>query len=541
VDIAGGYGGTWYWNRYPGLMCDVEGYCYLPLLEETGYIPKHKYSYGAEIRHNTEVIAGHYGFQGMFCTKVDNQVWDDAKGHWIVDLTQSLRSVRAPTKLTVKAQFVFMCGGILAIPKVPKLPGFAEFRKSHQVFHTSRWDYTITGGSQEQPDMVNLQDKTVAIIGTGATSVQAIPHLAKWAKHLYVVQRTPSYCGERGQKETTPEDWAQVANGLGWQDRRRKNLNSHLTADPEPVDLVNDGWTINGARAGLIGGNGWSVDPNATDVHIKKLLEMDRPFAEGLRARIDSVVKDPVVAEQLKPWYQGWCKRPTFNDDYLEAFNRSNVTLVDTGGKGVTGYTERGIVIGSQEIDVDVLVLGTGFVVGHQLGPSGRQDAPILGRGSRSIEDKWSSADFGTLFGIATNGYPNFFASHAVGAGSSYNMTSAYDVAARLAAYIIAEAERQSSSPGNLVVEASVEGEDKWTTEVAKRAGWYSALAICTPSYFTSEGERSVAPASPEEARLKARKAGWGSGVVDYQRVTEEYMARTQKKLEGFLVSNVTA
>jgi cation diffusion facilitator CzcD-associated flavoprotein CzcO len=189
-------------------MCDVEGYCYLPLLEETGYIPKHKYSYGAEIRHNIEVIADHYGFRGMFCTKVDNQVWDDAKGHWIVDLTQSLGSVRPPTKLTVKAQVVFMCGGILAIPKVPKLPGFAKFRKSHQVFHTSRWDYTITGGSQEQPDMVNLQDKTVAIIGTGATSVQTIPHIAKWARHLYVVQRTPSYCGERGQKETTPEDWA---------------------------------------------------------------------------------------------------------------------------------------------------------------------------------------------------------------------------------------------------------------------------------------------------------------------------------------------
>ncbi|XP_014559726.1 hypothetical protein COCVIDRAFT_23964 [Bipolaris victoriae FI3] len=385
VDVAGGYGGTWYWNRYPGLMCDVEGYCYLPLLEETGYVPKHKYSYGAEIRKNAELVASHYGFQAMFCTKVDRQVWDDAKGHWVVDLTQSLGHVRPPTKLTVKAQFLFMAGGSLSIPKMPNVPGFEKFHKHCQVFHTSRWDYSITGGSQEKPDMTKLQDKTVAVIGTGATSVQAIPELAKWAKHLYVIQRTPSYCGERRQKTTTTEEWAKVADGPGWQTRRCANLDSQWSANPDPVDLVDDGWSHNPARAGLLGGNGWAVQPDTVNEHIEKLLAIDRPIAEDLRSRVDKVVEDDKVAEKLKPWYPGWCKRPTFNDGYLQSFNRSNVTLLDTDAKGIDSFTERGVVVGGQEINVDVLVLGTGFIFSFDRTPSDRHDASFIGRGGRTI------------------------------------------------------------------------------------------------------------------------------------------------------------
>ncbi|KXJ85578.1 hypothetical protein Micbo1qcDRAFT_99176, partial [Microdochium bolleyi] len=350
VDTAGGFGGTWYWNRYPGLMCDVEGYCYLPMLEETGYTPKHKYSYGAEIRGQSERIAAKYGLKGMFCTKVDSQVWREDKGKWQVKMTQSLGHVRGPTKLTVDVQFLILTGGVLSVPKVPRAPGFAEFRAKHDIFHTARWNYALTGGSQEVPDMEKLRDKRVAIIGTGATAVQAIPHLAKWAKHLYVVQRTPSYCGPRGQKETTPQDWAEVvASGKGWQQRRFDNLNSHLSADPEPVDLVDDGWSQNQGRAGLIGGAGWAVTPETIPQHVQKLLELDTPHAEKLRARVEETVKDPAVAQKLKAWYPGWCKRPTFNDDYLETFNRDNVTLVDTDGKGIRGYTERGIVVAGGE------------------------------------------------------------------------------------------------------------------------------------------------------------------------------------------------
>ncbi|EXL39716.1 hypothetical protein FOCG_17687 [Fusarium oxysporum f. sp. radicis-lycopersici 26381] len=538
VDIAGGYGGTWYWNRYPGLMCDVEGYCYLPLLEETGYMPKHKYSFGAEIRGQLERIATQYGFQAMFSTKVDSHVWDETKGRWILELTQSFGEVQPPKQMTVQTQFLFICGGILSIPKAPALPGYTEFSARNEIFHTSRWNYTITGGSQEQPDLVNLQNKRVAIIGTGATSVQAVPHLARWAKHLYVIQRTPSYCGERGQEETTPESWGKVtASGPGWQRRRMTNLNSFMAADPEPVDLVNDGWSKNQARAGLIGSSSL-IEHAATGEHIDRLLRMDEPIADELRARIESEVRDPNVAEKLKPWYPGWCKRPTFNDDYLATFNRANVTLVDTDGKGIDRYTERGIVAGGQELEVDVLVLATGFTVSTQRLPEDNIKATVIGRDGRHLREKWESPDFATLFGVATNGFPNLFIRFSAGSPGSYNLTSIYDMTGRFIAHIIAQATKESNQPERLVIEACRKDEEKWTGEAVKCAAWYSALSICTPSYFNSEGQ-IWSTTTPEQAYQKSLKAAWGSGVIDYERIIDKYVKNTGNPLEGFITREV--
>ncbi|KAJ1323288.1 pentalenolactone D synthase [Microdochium nivale] len=543
VDTAGGLGGTWYWNRYPGLMCDVEGYCYLPLLEETGYVPQHKYSYGAEIRGQSERVAKQFGIQAMLCTKVDSQIWREDRGRWEVQMTQSLGHVRGPTALTVDAQFLIVTGGVLSLPKVPRAPGFADFRARHAAFHTARWDYGVTGGSQEVPDMEKLRGKRVAIIGTGATGVQAIPHLARWAEHLYVVQRTPSYCGPRGQQETTPESWATVtASGPGWQKRRIDNLNSHLTANPEEVDLVADGWSRNGGRAGLIGGSGWKVTPDTVPDHVRRLLELDTPIAEELRARVSETVKDPAVAEKLKPWYGGWCKRPTFNDDYLETFNRSNVTLVDTDGKGIRAFTERGLVVAGgdhegAEIEIDVLVLGTGFSTGGEMDPSQRADAPIIGVGGLDLSEACADDDsFCNLFGVAMPGFPNAFFPHA-GLAASYNMTSAYEAAARVIAHVLRTAETQPDvvDLSRLVVEADREAADKWSDAVAEKAAWFAALAGCTPSYFNREAAGSVEPpAAPEKQARQARKAPWGAGMLDYQRVTGEYMARTAEKLEGW-------
>lgn len=538
VDIAGGYGGTWYWNRYPGLMCDVEGYCYLPLLDETGYMPKHKYSFGSEIRGQCERVATHYGFRAMFSTKVDSHVWDETKGHWIVQMTQSFGDVQPPKQMKVQAQFLFLCGGVLAVPKAPGLPGLAEFSAQNAIFHTSRWDYTVTGGSQEQPDMVNLKDKRVAIIGTGATSVQAVPHLAKWAKHLYVIQRTPSYCGERTQQETTPETWAKVTeSGPGWQRRRMTNLNSFLTAEPEPVDLVDDGWSRNQARSGLIGSSSQLMEQAATGKHIDALLRIDEPIADELRARVDSEVRDPNTAEKLKPWYPGWCKRPTFNDDYLATFNRDNVTLVDTNGKGIDRYTERGIVVGGRELDVDVLVLATGFTPSGQLLPEELLKASIIGRDGRLLKDKWDSSEVGTLFGVATNGFPNLFSVFGRGSPASYNMTSGFDITGRLIAHVIAQATKESKQPERLVIEVDRRDEEKWMAQVAKNAAWYSALTICTPSYFNAEGEK--APSTPEKQYQQALTATWGRGVNDYERIVTEYTKRTSDQLEGFVTSEV--
>ncbi|KAI1841557.1 hypothetical protein JX266_012210 [Neoarthrinium moseri] len=535
VDVAGGWGGTWYWNRYPGLMCDVEGYVYLPLLEETGYIPKHNYSFGHEIRGQSDRIAKKWNLQALFCTKVNEMKWDSNGAHWSVDMTRQLGTDREPTSIALKAQFVLSAGGILAVPKIPRAPGFQDFRARHHVFHTSRWDYAYTGGSQEIPDLVNLQDKRVAIIGTGATAVQAVPHLARWAKHLYVVQRTPSYCGERSQRLTTLESWKETADGTGWQERRSDNFNHMITNDPLDVDLVNDGWTDTPGGFGLIG-NPEIVTPETVETHVDKALRVDAVRTEKVRARIAYEVRDPDTAEKLKPWYPSWCKRPTFNDDYLASFNRPNVTLIDTDGKGIDRFDQDGFVANGEKFEIDLLVMGTGFVSAAAHDPAERQDSKILGRDGRSIAEKWNSPDFGTLFGVASHQFPNFFAYHLQGSAHTYNMTSAFDTAAKLVAGIIAEASRTVPNAESLVIEATKEGEDRYTAEVKKRSLGASTLTICTPGYFTLDGELAKKPESATEIDMKARKAAWMTGINDFKRFIREFTDR--KDLEGFTVSD---
>lgn len=462
--------------------------------------------------------------------------------------------------LIVDVQFLFVTGGVLSLPKVPRAPGFSEFRAQHDVLHTARWDYGVTGGSRDAPDMERLRDKRVAIIGTGATAVQAVPYLARWAKHLYVLQRTPSYTGERAQKETTAEDWAKVTeSGKGWQERRQINLDSHWTANPEPAGLVDDGWSHNLGRAGLIGGNGWTVTLETVPQHLQKLLELDTPYAEKLRVRGDEIVKDPKVVEKLMPWYPGWCKRPNFNDDYLQTFNLDNVTLVDTDGKGLKAYTEHGLVVAGgdhagEELDVDVLVLATGFSVGGSVNPEKRIEASIIGPGGKSLGGVWDAQDgkgpdgerFSTLFGLSRPGFPNLFFCHNSGSATSYNMTSGYDQIAKLLARIVRTAVDQAGgeqTSERLILEPSRSSADKWTDTMVEAASWYTSLMTCTPSYFTSKGAAAVAPPlSPEEQASKARRAVLGKGMNEFKRLTNEYMDRVAEHgLEGWDTREVKA
>lgn len=409
VDIAGGFGGTWYWNRYPGLMCDVEAYIYMPLLEETGYMPKHKYSYGAKIRGQCERIAAHYRLQGQFCTQVKHQQWDDAKRRWIVKMTQTLGASQDPVELIIETQFLISAAGGLCVPHAPKLPGLQELMANRKVFHSARWDWEYTGGSQDEPDMVNLKGKKVSIIGTGATAIQIVPELAKWVDHLYVFQRTPTYVGPRNQQETTPEDWKNVAYKKGWQYERQDNVNQFVINDPVPENMIGDGWTAPDSHsvAGFIGSPSKLVTADTIEEHITSMYQMDIARAEQLRAHIANVVKDESSAQNLQPWYAGWCKRPVFNDDYLTSFNQPNVTLVATDGSGVSGFTESGVIANGILYDLDVLVLATGFYTsGKDPSPSGQSNAPIVGRNGVEAMQKWCSQDFGVLFGSSPTGFP---------------------------------------------------------------------------------------------------------------------------------------
>jgi cation diffusion facilitator CzcD-associated flavoprotein CzcO len=529
VDKAGGFGGTWYWNRFPGLTCDIEGYIYLPLLEELDYMPEHKYSNGHEIREHSEKIAQKWKLRGQFGTTVESQEWDENEARWRVSLVQE----RDQKQLQVRAQFVFCAPGVFPTAHIPRLAGLDDFRQKHHVFHTARWDYEYTGGSQENPVLHGLEDKKVGIIGTGATSVQAVPWLARYAKHLYVFQRTPSYVGPRKQQRTDSETWAKVSGKPGWQKARQENYNAVMAGEPAAENLVNDGWTATRAFAGVTGSTAKGIiREKQIPSHVADLNKVDMERTNYVRSHIEMEVEDKATAEKLKPWYNSWCKRPTFHNDYLASFNRPNVTLIDTDGKGVERMTEHGLVAGGHEYELDVLIFGTGYTcdVGS---PADRAAMRVIGRDGKALQEKWNSKDFGTLHGVASHGFPNYFFFTMTNTVATSNQTFTLDVGARHCAHMVAEAMRRTGNAAKTVVEVSREGEEAWGNEVAKRAAWFAGLATCTPSFISQEGD--AFRKSPEETARAARMAAWGEGASSYQKRLEEY--RVKGDLEGVVVS----
>jgi cation diffusion facilitator CzcD-associated flavoprotein CzcO len=207
VDAAGGFGGTWWWNRYPGLHCDIESYSYMPLLEETGYVPTSKYVAGPELLEHADRIATQWKLhdKALFRSTVKATRWDDATQLWNVEVTEGRGPGEQSRDLKLQAQYVLLASGILTTPHVPKIAGLETF--SGPLFHTARWDYKVTGGTPQDPTLTGLEGKRVGVLGTGATAIQAVPKLAKYAKELYVFQRTPSSVSWRGQRPTDPEEW----------------------------------------------------------------------------------------------------------------------------------------------------------------------------------------------------------------------------------------------------------------------------------------------------------------------------------------------
>ena len=369
IEKGGAFGGTWYWNRYPGAQCDIEAYCYLPLLEELNYVPKEKYAYAREILDHSEAIGQHFDLHdcALFQTEVTELRWDESIERWIVSTNRGD---------AIKARFVSMANGPLHRPKLPGVRGVRDF-KGH-TFHTSRWDYDYTGGGPEG-GLDKLADKRIAIIGTGATAIQCVPFLGETSEHLYVFQRTPSTVDVRGNTPTDPA-WAKSLQP-GWQKHRMENFNSMISGVPQEEDLVNDGWTD------LLGKmiNQFQSTKGDSNMSLEQMIEMANfEKMEEIRARVDEFVEDDKVAEKLKPYYKMFCKRPTFNDDYLPTFNKPNVTLVDTDGRGVEYITEKGLVVNGVEYEVDCIIYSTGFEVGTSY--TRRSGYDVIGRaGSRSV------------------------------------------------------------------------------------------------------------------------------------------------------------
>ncbi|MBA2280445.1 MAG: NAD(P)/FAD-dependent oxidoreductase [Acidimicrobiia bacterium] len=498
VDQAGGIGGTWFWNRYPGVMCDVESYIYLPMLEELGYVPSTRYASGEEIRGHLEAIAERFDLvpDALFHTAVTAAAWDDDAARWRVTTDRG-------DALT--ARYYVLAVGILNLLKLPAIPGMEDF--AGRSFHTARWDYGYTGGGPGQP-LTELADKVVGLVGTGASGIQCLPPLAEGAKQVVVFQRTPSAVGVRGNRPTEPTFTERLAPG--WQQARMDNFQSVMLGRPVDEDLTDDGWTLHYAavhhpprREGMSGRD-----------FMRVAEELDYGVMEEHRTRVAEVVRDERVAESLKPYYRYLCKRPCFHDEYLEAFNRANVHLVDCPA-GIERVTAAGPVVDGRQYEVDCLVYGTGFE--PELTPLARRAGhAVVGRGGTTLADKWADGAV-SLFGLMSRGFPNLFIMPAP--AQQAVVTVNYTQLAELGAEFVGRTVALLEAKGVETFDVSNDAEDAWVQKILESfVDGSFVLSACTPSRINNEGDPGA---------MKPRNSNYGRGLGDffaYRDVLEQWL-----------------
>jgi cyclohexanone monooxygenase len=467
IDWASDFGGTWYWNRYPGIRCDIESYIYLPYLEDTGYVPTERYVRGAEIFAYCQLLGRHFDLyrRALFQTKVAGLRWDDAASRWLVTTTRGDE---------LRARFVTTQSGIFDRPQLPGIPGIEDFEG--MIFHSARWDYGYTGGDSTG-GLVRLADKRVGVVGTGATGLQIIPELARDARELVVFQRTPAGVGVRDNAPTDPEWFASLPPG--WQKARMESFLCLLNLEDVPCD-IDDGWSRFHRRM-LAAEQSVPADRRTPDDLDAAKERADFEYNEIVRDRVDAHVRDPRKRELLKAYYRTMCKRPGFSDDYLPAMDRDNVKLVDASG-GIDRFTARGVLVGGREYELDCIILATGFAIGTTWSHRAGYDA--VGRNGITTSAKFAEG-MRTYHGLFSAGFPNVFFLGLTQGGTTTNVPHMLQEQADHVTYIIGRA----LSEGLTRIEATEEAEDHWQDEIAlvnqaRRAFQES----CTPGYFNAEG-----------------------------------------------------
>jgi cation diffusion facilitator CzcD-associated flavoprotein CzcO len=500
IEKAGDFGGTWYWNRYPNAACDVESYVYLPLLEDTGYMPTEKYAKAPEIFAYCQLLGRTFDlYRGaLFQTEVEDMRWDESRKRWNVMTSRSD---------VLSAKFIVIAGGVLHKAKLPGIPGIETYEG--RAFHTSRWDYSYTGGSS-QTLMEKLADKRVGIIGTGATAVQVVPKLAEAAKELFVFQRTAACVGVRNNKPTDPEWFKSLKPG--WQAERTRNFTQAVTGAQPAVDMIDDEWTK----------MNW-VDTRKLPENDEEALELERIDFENMervRQRIADVIKDPATAELMMPWYSQSCKRPCFHDEYLPAFNRPNVHLVDTDGKGVNEINERGVIVNGVEYPVDLLIFASGFEV--TTGYTHRLGFDPKGRNGISLSEAWAEGP-ATLHGVLSNGFPNMFMISTVQGAQATNFVHSITEAAQHVSFLIEQCVKGDIA----TIEPETAAQDNWfETLFAQLWGIARYNATCTPGYLNSEGGGDM---------RSARAIAWMTSVLGFAEYVENW--RQQGDLAGLTLT----
>ena len=493
IEEAGDFGGTWYWNRYPGVRCDIESYVYMPLLEEVGTVPSERYATGAEIFAHCQAIGRHFDLydRAMFRTRATRLAWDESQARWIVETDRHD---------VIRARFVTVSQGPLSKVKLPGIPGIERFQGT--MFHSSRWNYDYTGGDAGGGVMTKLADQRIAVIGTGATAVQIVPKLADAAQHLFLFQRTPSAIDERNNAPTDL-DWFR-SQPKGWQRQRMENFLAIISGAPHRENLVADRWTDFwcrfGARMAARHAKGGPFHPGEV------MQEVDYEKMEEIRARVAAIVTSPELSEALKPWYNYLCKRPLYSDEFLQALNSPQVTLVDTQGLGVEAITETGLVAGGRDYPVDCIIFATGFDVGAAAFKVGRYE--LIGRNGRHLADKWAEA-VSSVHGTQIAGFPNFHIVGGVAQGTTaFNFTHILDMQAGHAVKLI----DRCLQAGIRTLEVTEAAEARWLGQLAaKHVDHQQFYEDCTPGFLNNEGDFRGKPTFVG--------ATYGGGPLEYEKI----------------------
>jgi cyclohexanone monooxygenase len=498
IDKGGDFGGTWYWNRYPGAQCDTASMVYLPLLEETGHMPTEKYVHGPEILAHCQRIGRQFGLyrNALFHTEVTDVCWDEVSSRW------RLRTNRGDE---LSATFLMMGTGPLHVAKLPGIPGIEDF--AGHAFHTSRWDYAYTGGDPDGAPMTSLNDKRVAIIGTGATAVQCVPSLARDALELLVFQRTPSSIDVRANEPIDPEWFAEVATP-GWQRRWLANFTANQQGNQADEDLVHDGWTAISRRVRT---SVAALPPaeRTPEAIARVVLESDDAKMTEIRARVDEIIEDEDTATHLKAWYRQLCKRPCFHDEYLQAFNRPNTHLVDTDGKGVERITATGVVAAGKEYPVDCVIYASGFEVNTSY--ARRCGYEVTGRNGETLSEHWARG-MRTLHGTHVHGFPNMFIVQPTqGANLISNIPHNLVESARTIAILV----RHALDTGTDRVEVSETAEQDWVDLMLTAPPLATSSPDCTPGYYNNEGQEP-----DPSTRLRV---GYPAGATAYFAYLEDW------------------
>ena len=443
IEAAGGCGGTWHWNTYPGIAVDIPSYSYQFSFEQSPDWAR-TYARGRELKAYAEHCVEKYGLRSRirFDTRVLHVVFDEDADLWRIETDSGD---------AVTARYLINAGGVLTTPQLPDIDGVDSF--AGVTMHTARWDH-----SQD------LAGKRVAIIGTGASAVQVIPEIAPIVEHLTVFQRTPIWCFPKADVPLSPAA------------RRAMRLPGGKVAQR----LLSQAYV---ELTFPLAAQYFTVNPMA-----KRAPKLGKAY---LRTQ----VKDPDVRHKLTPRYAVGCKRPGFHNTYLSTFNRDNVSLVTEPIDKIAGS---GVVTADGEShDVDVLILATGFKV---LDPDSVLTYSVTGPRGKTLTQYWDDHRLQAYEGVSIPGFPNFFTVF----GPYGFVGASYFTLIEAQTHHIVRCLKEGRRRHARRVAVSQEANDRYFAEMMRKRHrqifWQDSCSLANSYYFDKNGDVPLRPASTIEA-----------------------------------------